>query len=164
MEINEHYNLNQKQKLFIFLPVLFLALHNLFFLATFEINFPYSVDFTDEFFPAFNFLINNEFTLLLSKGVHLIFFPKLISASILYITNFDITILYYLQWVVVSISVYIFYLILNQTEKKILWTIVPISAFLYSPLTSSGYWGIALLAWYFPMLGILATVYFLNKK
>ena len=142
LRINDHYHLSQKQKLFILLPVSFLSLHNLFFLATFEINFPYSVDLTDEFIPVFNFLINNEFTLLLTKGVHLIFFPKLISTAILYTTNFDITILYYLQWVVISISVYIFYLILNQTERRIIWTIIPISAFLYSPLTSSGYWGI----------------------
>jgi len=56
------------------------------------------------------------------------------------------------------------YLIIKQTDRRLIWTIIPISAFLYSPLTSSGYFSIALLAWYFPMLGITAIIYFFNKK
>ena len=92
------------------------------------------------------------------------FFPKLIAYPFLYLNNFDVTNLYYLQWVVISASLYVFYLILKQTDRKLLWTIIPISAFLYSPLTSSGYWAIALLSWLFPMLGISLTVYLLNRK
>ena len=153
-----------KSNRIIFLIISIFAIHHLFFLISFELNFPYSVDFGDEFVPVFNLLINNEFTLLISKGVHIIFFPKLISLPILYLSNYDVTILYYLQWVVSCISLWFFYQILKQTDKKIIWTLIPISAFLFNPLISSGYWAISNLPWLFAMLGIISVVYIFNKK
>jgi len=154
----------KKNNLVIFLVVSFLAIHNLLFLYSFEINFPYSVDFADEFNSIFYFITEGEEGFFDNKGVHIMFFPKLISYPFLYLNNFDVTNLYYLQWVIISASLYVFYLILKQTDRKLLWTIIPISAFLYNPLTSSGYWAIALLPWLFSMLGISLTVYLLNRK
>ena len=154
----------KKNNLVIFSIVSFLAIHNLLFLYSFEINFPYSIDFADEFNSIFYFITEGKEGFFDNKGVHIMFFPKLIAYPFLYLNNFDVTNLYYLQWVVISISLYVFYLILKQTDRKLLWTIIPISAFLYSPLTSSGYWAIALLSWLFPMLGISLTVYLLNRK
>ena len=164
LKLDDNLHSSKKFNAIIISSVSIFAVQNLLFLITFEINFPYSVDFSDQFIPVFNFLTTGEFTLFLNKGVHIIFFPKLISIPVLYLTNFDITILYYLQWIVVSFSVYIFYLILKQTDKKIIWTIIPISAFLYSPLSSSGYWALSLLPWLFAMLGIILTIYILNIK
>jgi len=154
----------KKNNLVIFSIVSFLAIHNLLFLYSFEINFPYSIDFADEFNSIFYFITEGKEGFFDNKGVHIMFFPKLIAYPFLYLNNFDVTNLYYLQWVVISASLYVFYLILKQTDRKLLWTIIPISAFLYSPLTSSGYWAIALLSWLFPMLGISLTVYLLNRK
>ena len=154
----------KKNNLVIFSIVSFLAIHNLLFLYSFEINFPYSVDFADEFNSIFYFITEGEEGFFDNKGVHIMFFPKLISYPFLYLNNFDVTNLYYLQWVIISASLYVFYLILKQTDRKLLWTIIPISAFLYNPLTSSGYWAIALLPWLFSMLGISLTVYLLNRK
>jgi len=154
----------KKNNLVIFLLVSFLAIHNLLFLYSFEINFPYSVDFADEFNSIFYFITEGKEGFFDNKGVHIMFFPKLISYPFLYLNNFDVINLYYLQWVIISASLYVFYLILKQTDRKLLWTIIPISAFLYNPLTSSGYWAIALLPWLFSMLGISLTVYLLNRK
>ena len=154
----------KKNNLVIFSIVSFLAIHNLLFLYSFEINFPYSIDFADEFNSIFYFITEGKEGFFDNKGVHIMFFPKLIAYPFLYLNNFDVTNLYYLQWVVISASLYVFYLILKQTDRKLLWTIIPISAFLYNPLTSSGYWAIALLPWLFSMLGISLTVYLLNRK
>lgn len=164
--VSNELELDSKSKynIIIFLVISIFAIHHLIFLISFEINFPYSVDFSDEFTPVFNLLINNEFTLLITKGVHILFFPNLISLPILYFSNFDVTILYYLQWVVTAISLWIFYLILKQTDKKLIWTLIPISAFLFNPLISSAYWAISNLPWLFAMLGIILVVYIFNKK
>ena len=155
---------DSNKKTIILLAVSFFAIQKLFFISQYSINFPYSVDFSDEFNSIFYFITEGKESFFDTKGVHIIFFPKLISYPFLFLNNFDVTSLYYLQWIVISVSLYIFYLILKQTDKKLLWTIIPISAFLYSPLTSSGYWAIALLAWLFAMLGISLTVYLLNRK
>ena len=154
----------KKTHLIIFSVISFFAIHNMIFLNTFEINFPYSVDFSDEFNDIFYFITEGKERFFATKGFHIIFFPKLISYPFLYITNFDVTHLYYLQWVVNSATLYVFYLIIKQTDKKLFWTLIPISLFLYNPLTSSGYWAISLLPWLFAMFGITLTVYFLNKK
>ena len=63
-----------------------------------------------------------------------------------------------------SLTILVFYLIIKQTDKKLFWTLIPISAFVYNPLTTSAYWSLAILGWIFQMLGITATIYFLNKK
>ena len=154
----------KKKNIIIFSIVSILAIHHLLFLHSFEINFPYSVDFSDEFNDIFYFITEGIDRFFATKGFHIIFFPKLISYPFLYLGNFDVSSLYYLQWLVISVSLYIFYLIIKQTDRKLVWTIIPISAFLYNPLTSSGYWAISLLPWLFSMLGISLTVYFLNRK
>tara|TARA_Y100000590_G_scaffold459455_1_gene616583 strand:- start:11429 stop:13156 length:1728 start_codon:yes stop_codon:yes gene_type:complete len=154
----------KKNNLLIFSVVSFLAAQNLFFLSNFEINFPYSVDFSDEFNDIFYFIIEGKERFLATKGFHIILFPKLIAFPFLYFFKFDVTHLYYLQWIVNSLSLYIFYLIIKQTEKKLFWTLIPIAAFIFNPLTSSGYWSISLLPWLFPMLGMILIVYLFNRK
>jgi len=153
-----------QKKLVILILVSFLAIQNLIFQVTFRLNFPYSVDFQDVFVPMYDFIVKGEFTFLVNKGIHIILFPKLISLPNFYLNSFDVVNLTYVYWITISLTVFITYLIIKQTDRRLIWTIIPISAFLYSPLTTSGYFSIALLAWYFPMLGITAIIYFFNKK
>jgi len=154
----------KQSHLIIFLPVSFFAIHNLVFLSTFEINFPYSVDFSDQFNDIFYSITEGKDRFFATKGFHIILFPKLISYPFLYFSNFDVTHLYYFQWIINSASLYICFLIIKQTDKKLFWTLIPISSFLYSPLTSSGYWAMSLLPWLFAMFGILLTIYLFNRK
>ena len=151
-------------KYIIFSLVAFLSLQNLSHSIFFKINFPYSVDFTDIFTPVFNFLIKDEFTLLINKGIHLLIFPKLIALPNLYFNSFDVVNTLYFLWIIASLTIFVMYLILKQTDKKLIWTIIPISAFIYSPLTNSGYFMLTMLEWYSAMLGITLIIYFLNKK
>ena len=154
----------KKKNLIIFTLVSFIALQNLIFQITFRLNFPYSVDFTDIFTPMFNFIVKNEFSFFINKGLHVMFFPKLISFPNLYLNSFDVVNLTYVYWIVISLTVFIMYLIIKQTDKKLIWTLIPIAAFLYSPLTSSGYFMLSMLPWYFPMLGITLIIYLFNRN
>ena len=151
-------------KYIIFGFVGFLSIQNLLHSVIFKINFPYSVDFTDVFTPVFNFLIHNESTLLTNKGIHILLFPKLIALPNLYLNSFDVVNTLYLLWIIASVTILFFYLILKQTDKKLIWTIIPISAFVYSPLTNSAYFMLTMLEWYSAMLGVVIVIYFLNKK
>ena len=156
------YNISKKNFL-IFTSISILAIHALIFLNTFKINYPYGADNSDVFKSVFYFITENNFTLFANKGLHLTIFPKIVAYPNLLLNSFDVGNLFYLQWIVISLTVYVLYLILKQTDKNLFWTLIPISAFLYSPLTTSGYWSATILAWLFPMLGITMIVYFLNR-
>ena len=153
-----------QKKLVILILVSFLAIQNLIFQVTFRLNFPYSVDFQDVFVPMYDFIVKGEFTFLVNKGIHVMLFPKLISLPNFYFNSFDVVNLTYVYWIVISLTVFITYLIIKQTDRRLIWTIIPISAFLYSPLTTSGYFMLVMLEWYFPLLGIVSIIYLLNKE
>jgi len=161
--INSIFQLSKKN-IIILILVGALGIQNLAFQIIFRLNFPYSIDFSDVFSPLFNQIIKDEFSLLVNKGIHIILFPKLISYPNFYLNSFDVVNLTYLYWIVMSLTLFVTYLLIRQTDRRLLWTLIPISAFLYSPLTTSGYWSVGMLAWYFPMLGIICTIYILNKK
>ena len=153
-----------RNKLIIFSSVAILASHNLIFLNNFKINLPFAADWTDVFSPVFLFITEGNFTFFVNKVSHIIFFPKLVSYPNLFFNSFDVGNLFYLQWIIMSLTIFVLYLLIKQTDKKLFWTLIPISAFVYNPLTTSAYWSLAILGWIFQMLGITATIYFLNKK
>ena len=161
--INSNYRISRRNAT-IFILVGFLAIQNLAFQIIFKLNIPYSIDFTDVFSPMFNQIIKDEFSFLVNKGIHVIFFPKLISYPNFYLNSFDVVNITYVYWIVISITLFFMYLMIKQTDKRLFWTLIPISAFLYNPLTTSGYWMVAMLAWYFPMLGITSIIYLFNRK
>ena len=161
--INSNYRISRRNAT-IFILVGFLAIQNLAFQIIFKLNIPYSIDFSDVFSPMFNQIVKDEFSFLVNKGIHIIFFPKLISYPNFYLNSFDVVNLTYIYWIVTSITLFVMYLMIKQTDKRLFWTLIPISAFLYNPLTSSGYWMVGMLAWYFPMLGITSIIYLLNRK
>ena len=165
-DIMSYFLMNEigKKNFLIFASVSALAVHKLIFLITFKINYPYAADTADVFNSVFYFITENDFTLFANKGLHLIIFPKIVAYPNLLLNSFDVGNLFYLQWIVISVTVYVLYLILKQTDKNLFWTLIPISAFLYSPLITSSYWSATILAWLFPMLGIVLIVYFLNRK
>ena len=161
--ITSHFGLSAKNYI-IFILVGFFAIQNLAFQIIFRLNFPYSIDFTDVFSPVFDQIVKGEFSLFINKGIHIILFPKLISYPNFYLNSFDVVNLTYVYWIVTSITLFVMYLMIRQTDKRLFWTLIPISAFLYSPLTSSGYYMVGMLAWYFPMLGITSIIYIFNRK
>jgi len=55
------------------------------------------------------------------------------------------------------------YLLVNKTNRAISWILIPISAFIYSPLINSEM-AIWYNQWYLPALGFVLAIYFLDSK
>jgi len=141
------------------------ALHELSFLILFNLNFPHGEDFWHmeyvyEYITTGNLSYENFIT---SFNGHIPLFPKLITFPYFYINSFDIGNLYYLQWIIMSLSLYFVYLILKNTNK-LYWSLIAISAFIYNPLITHGYYVIPTLQWQIPSLYAIVIVYLFNKQ
>lgn len=155
---------HKKNNLIIFSIVSFFAIQYIAFISFFKVNFPYSSDFPDIIFFTYDFIKLGEINLLEPISGHFFVFPRLISFVNLYFNSFDVNNIFYLQWVVISLTVFLMYLLLKQTDKKLSWVIIPISAFLYCPLASSNYFIPAMLAWLLPTISITTMIFVLNKR
>jgi hypothetical protein len=71
----------------------------------------------------------------------------------------------YIGWAILAISLVYHFKIIQSIDKRLTWIILPVAAFVFSPLQHfalvSAYLG---LQWELTMLGIVASVYYLNKK
>ena len=112
-----------RNKLIIFSSVAILASHNLIFLNNFKINLPFAADWTDVFSPVFLFITEGNFTFFVNKVSHIIFFPKLVSYPNFFFNSFDVGNLFYLQWIIMSLTIFVLYLLIKQTDKKLFWTL-----------------------------------------
>ena len=145
----------------------FFASQKLYFKALYQINFPYSIDFSvgmnyvytyvktgvfpfDEFFGQFS--------------AHHLIFPKLITFPSVFFNSFDVANLYYLHWGLESIALFLIFLLLKRTNPKLYWLLIPISAFIYSPLQDSGGHLFGMIMWLLPPISIIGIIYLLDKK
>ena len=170
--INDRKTSINKQNIIIFSLVLFFALHFLYFTEVYMINFPYMYDTTSmrilinesevlgENFTIMNYLEN----LLNDTNSRGIIFPKLVVLPNYLLNNFDSTNIFYLNFVILSLTLFTIFLMLRENSKKLYWTLIPISALIFSPLINNNYWNYTILIWYLPALCIVASIYFLNKK
>jgi len=154
------------QNLTIFLLISIFALHELFFLITYNINFPHAEDFWHIVY-IYKYIITGNLSyndFISSFNGHIPLFPKLITFPYFYFNSFEIGNLYYLQWVIMSLSLYFIYLLLKKTNKTLFWTLVPISAFVFSPLLTHGYYIIGTLQWQIPSLCTIILTYLFTKN
>jgi len=145
----------------------FFASQKLYFKALYQINFPYSIDFSigvnyvytyvktgifpfDEFFGQFS--------------AHHLIFPKLITFPNVFFNSFDVANLYYLHWGLESLALFLIFLLLKRTNPKLYWLLIPISAFIYSPLQDSGGHLFGMIMWLLPPVSIIGVIYLLDKK
>ena len=145
----------------------FFASQKLYFKALYQINFPYSIDFSvgvnyvytyvktgvfpfDEFFGQFS--------------AHHLIFPKLITFPNVFFNSFDVANIYYLHWGLESIALFLIFLLLKRTNPKLYWLLIPISAFIYSPLQDSGGHLFGLIMWLLPPISIIGIIYLFDKK
>jgi len=168
---NTNISIN-KQNILIFSLVLFFALHFLYFTDVYMINFPYMYDTTsmriminESEFLGENFTIMTYIENLLedtnSRGI---IFPKLLVLPNYLLNNFDSSNIFYLNFVILSLTLLTIFLMLKENTKKLYWTLIPISALIFSPLINNNYWNYTILIWYLPALCIIGSIYFLNKK
>ena len=160
-------SLSTRTKILILLGVAFFAIHTLVFVSNYAMNFPWGDDFTYmrfsyELFTLDEFPINQFLDA--SGDNHLSFSIKLITLPNLIFNSFDLINLYYLQWVLMSLTLFFIYLTIKNTNKKSLWTLIPISASLFCPIFIVGYWVLATNIWLFPALCISIIVYLFSRQ
>ena len=160
-------SLRTRTKILILLGITFFAIHTLVFVSNYAMNFPWGDDFTYmrfsyELFTFDEFPINQFLDA--SGDNHLSFSIKLITLPNLIFNSFDLINLYYLQWVLMSLTLFFIYLTIKNTNKKSLWTLIPISASLFCPIFIVGYWVLATNIWLFPALCISIIVYLFSRQ
>jgi len=160
-------SLRTRTKILILLGIAFFAIHTLVFVSNYAMNFPWGDDLH---YMKFSYELSRygEFPLdefLLPSGDnHLSFSIKLITLPNLIFNSFDLINLYYLQWVLMSSTLFFIYLTIKNTNKKSLWTLIPISASLFCPIFIVGYWVLATNIWLFPALCISIIVYLFSRQ
>ena len=150
--------------------VAFLAIQGFSLIEIYKINYPYAYDMTsmtifiDYMYADGDYTIQEFFDELLtetnSRGI---IFPKLVVSPNYILNNFDSGNIFYLNWIIISLTLTMFFLILRNNNPKLYWTLIPISAFLFSPLINNNYWNYTITIWYLAGFCTVSAVYFLNK-
>ena len=167
-----NYKLSSKsQNKIIFFFVAFLAIQGFSLIEIYKINYPYAYDMTsmtifiDYMYADGDYTIQEFFDELLtdtnSRGI---IFPKLVVSPNYILNNFDSGNIFYLNWIIISLTLTMFFLILRNNNPKLYWTLIPISAFLFSPLINNNYWNYTITIWYLAGFCTVSAVYFLNKN
>lgn len=154
------------QNLIIFLLISIFALHELFFLIKYNINFPYAEDLWYLLY-VYKYIISGTLPydyFISSFNGHIPLFPKLITFPYFYFSSFNFGNLHYLQWIIMSISLFFIYLLLKKTNKNLFWALVPVSAFVYSPLITHGYYVIGTIQWQIPSMCAIILTYLFTKN
>jgi len=150
----------------IFILVSIFSIQSLYFVIKYKINYPYSVDHLSTSY-LFDYLQGGEFPLeqLLSPhNGHYLIFPRLIALPNLLFNSFDVGNFFILQWILLSLTLFVIYLLLRKTDKKLIWLLIPISAFIYSPLAiTSNLWAFVMLLWLIPPLCVMSVIYLVDK-
>ena len=161
----------EKQNIIIFLFVAFLAIQGFSLIEIYKINFPYAFDMTsmtiflDYMYATEDYTIQQFFDVVSSetnsRGIVL---PKLIVTPNYLLNNFDSGNIFYLNWIIVSLTLTMIFFTIRNNNKKLYWTLIPISAFLFSPMINSNYWNYTMLIWYLAGFCVVSVVYLITKK
>ena len=162
---------SKNKKLIIFVLVAFLAIQNFAMIEIYKLNFPYAYDMTSltifvDYMNSDGDYTANEFfdELLANQNSRGIIFPKLIVSPYYLISNFDSGNIFYFLWIILSFTLLMHFLIIKKINPKLYWTLIPIAAFLYSPLINNNYWNYSHIIMLLPGFSIVAVIYLLSKK
>ena len=155
-------------KIIIILSIVgFFASQKLYFKILYQINFPFSMDFHNGINYIFTYVKTGvfpfgEFFAPISGHIHI--FPRLIAFPNIFFNSFDVANLFYLHWGLESIALFLIFLLLKRTNPKLYWLLIPISAFIYSPLQDSNFWSFSIMMWLLPPVAIICMIYLLDKN
>ena len=95
---------------------------------------------------------------------HILGFSYLISFPNLYFNSFDVVNMHFLQFPIYAGVLFFIYLLIKKTDKKLVWILIPTSAFVFNPLMSSS--DNFFTAWHsiVPQLAIISVIFLFNKK
>ena len=167
MSYSSNSFLERYQKKIIFSCVAFFALHWIFFIWAHKINVPYSMEFLPitivyDFMTTEISLVQELFTPSLNN--HILGFSNLVSFPNLYFNSFDVVNMYFLEFPVYVGVLFFTYLLIKKTDRKLLWLLIPTSAFVFNPLMSSSHnfftdWHMIL-----PQFAVISTIFLFSKK
>ena len=160
------FSINNRSKIIILSLIVFFASQKLYFKTLYEINFPFGMDFPNGVNYVFTYVKTGvfpfaEFFAPISGHIHI--FPRLIAFPNIFFNSFDVSNLFYLHWGLESIALFLIFLLLKRTNSKLYWLLIPISAFIYSPLQDSNFWSFSIMMWLLPPVAIMGMIYLLNK-
>ena len=95
---------------------------------------------------------------------HLLTSSYLISFPNLYFNSFDVVNMHFLQFPVYASVLFLTYLLIKKTDKRLLWILIPTSAFVFNPLMSSS--ENFFTGWHsiLPQLAIILVIFLFSKK
>ena len=167
MSIGPNSFLKKYQNKIIFLCVTFFALHWIFFTWAHKINVPYSMEFLPikivyDFMTTDIFQVQELFVPTINN--HILGISYLISFPNLYFNSFDVVNMHFLQFPIYAGVLFFIYLLIKKTDKKLVWILIPTSAFVFNPLMSSS--DNFFTAWHsiVPQLAIISVIFLFNKK
>lgn len=160
--------LNEKKKnVIIFSCVTIFAIQTLFLIETYNISTPFADDY-DVALIVYSIIENKKFPynelITAFNQQHIPIFPRLVLIPTLLVDSFDVKNASYFGFSLMIFSIFLLYKLLKKTDPSLTWLLIPISAFIFSPLQhilfESSYSG---LMWQFPLVGTITAVYLLNK-
>ena len=166
---SKYYILKNKEKIIIFLVTAFFSLHTLMYILKFKLNFPFGDDNQASAF-AYEYLTTGSWdglfgiTAISDYSSHLIYSIKLLVLPNLIYNSFDVVNFYYLQWIIMSLTVLFLFLILKKTDRRLYWVLIPISAFIYCPIYNTGYFIFSSIMWLMVTLCIVLIVFLVNRE
>jgi len=166
---DSEYHMTKNRKIIIFLAVSFFSIHTLVYFLKFKLNFPFGDDGQASSF-AYEYLATGSWdglfgiTAISDYTSHLIYSVKLLALPNLVYNSFDVVNFYYLQWIIMSLTLLFLFLILKKTDKRLYWILIPISAFIYCPIYNTGYFIFSSIMWLMVTLCIILTVFLLNRE
>mgnify|MGYP001240987099 FL=1 len=166
---SKSYISKNRKNVIIFLATSFFSVHTLAYILKFKLNLPFGDD-NQSYSPAYEYLSTGSWggyfgiTEISDASSHLIYSLKLLALPNLIYNSFDVVNFYYLQWIIMSLTLLLLFLILKKTDKRLYWVLIPISAFIYCPIYNTGYWIFSSIMWLMVTFCIVLTVYLLNKE
>ena len=160
---SKSYISKNRKNVIIFLAVSFFSVHTLAYILKFKLNFPFGDD-GHTYLPAYEYLSTGSWdgffgiTEISDYTSHLIYSLKLLALPNLIYNSFDVVNFYYLQWIIMSLTLLVLFLILKKTDKRLYWVLIPISAFIYCPIYNTGYWIFSSIMWLMVTFCIVLTV------
>ena len=161
------FGIDNRNKIIILSLVGFFASQKLYFKTLYQIDFPFGMDFSNGINYIFTYVKTGffpfaEFFAPISGHIHI--FPRLIAFPNIFFNSFDVSNLFYLHWGLESIALFLIFLLLKRTNSKLYWLLIPISAFIYSPLQDSNFWSFSIMMWVLPSVAIIGIIYLLDKN
>ena len=163
------FGIDNRNKIIIIALVGFFASQKFYFKTLYQINFPYGIDFSLGIDYVYTYVKTgvfpfDEFIAPFSLTVHQVIFQRLITFPNVFFNAFDVANLVYLHWGLESVALFLIFLLLKRTNPKLYWLLIPISAFIYSPLQDSGNHLFGMIMWLLPPVSIIGIIYLLDKK